>query len=90
MAFREIIQHEDFDIWCINDITIDNDDNVFFAGMTEYGEACIGKLDRNHKIQWIKLIDGEEYIARIESISVDSSGMSILLVLVAKLFTSET
>jgi hypothetical protein len=35
----EIIQHEDFDIWYVNDITIDNDDNVFFAGMTEYGEA---------------------------------------------------
>jgi hypothetical protein len=67
----EIIQHAEYDIRYIYDITIDNNDNVFLSGETGDRDAFIGKLDRNHKIQWIKPLDNG---ATIDDIFADSSG----------------
>ncbi len=69
----EIIQHAEYDIMYLTDIILDDDDNVFLSGKTEDHDAFICKLDRNHKIQWIRPLY-KEVEATIDDISVDSSG----------------
>jgi hypothetical protein len=68
----EIMQHAEYDIRYLNDIAIDNDDNVFLAGVIDGYTAFISKWDRNHELQWFRTVYSDEG-ADIFQISVDSS-----------------